>query len=92
MDKKKEISAVEQERIELVQKLTAWVNENPKERACVCILSSGDTTSTTVVGNRRLCVEATTAAINTEESAVKELVMESLMLSAISKVSKVAKE
>lgn len=92
MNKKKEISAVEQERIELIQKLNAWVNENPEERACVCILSSGDTTSTTVVGNHRLCVEATASAINTEESAAKEIVMESLMLSAISKVSKVSKE
>lgn len=88
MNKKKEISAVEQERIDLVQKLSDWVNENPEERACVCILSSGDTTSTAVVGNRRLCVEATASVIDTEESAVKQVVMESLMLSVMAKVSK----
>lgn len=88
MDKKKEISADVQERIDLAQKLTDWVDENPSERACVCILGSGDTTSAVVVGNYRLCVEFTASAINTEESAVKQIVMESLMLSAISKVSK----
>lgn len=92
MDKKREISATEQERIELAQKLSDWVTENSSERACVCILGSGDTTSAIVVGNHRLCVEATASAINTEESAVKEIVMESLMLPAISKVSKVSKE
>lgn len=88
MDKKREISAVEQERIELAQKISDWVNENPAERACVCILGSGNTTSAVVVGNHRLCVESTSSAIDTEESAVKQIVMESLMLSAISKVSK----
>lgn len=88
MDKKKEISAVEQERIDLAQKLTDWVNENPSERACVCILGSGDTTSAVVVGNHRLCVEATASAIDTEESVVKQIVMESLMLAAMAKVSK----
>ena len=88
MDKKREISAVEQERIDLVQKLTDWVNENPAERACVCILGSGDTTSAAVVGNHRLCVEATSSAIDTEESAIKQIVIESLMLAAMAKVSK----
>ena len=88
MNKKREISAVEQERIELTQKISDWVNENPSERACVCILGSGDTTSAIVVGNHRLAVESTASAINTEESSVKEIVMESLMLAAISKVSK----
>ena len=92
MDKKREISAVEQERIELIHKLAAWVNENPKERACVCILSSGDTTSASVVGNLELAVEATSSAMDTEGSAVKQIVRESLILSAISKVSKVSKE
>lgn len=85
---KKKISAVEQERIDLAQKLTDWVNENPSERACVCILGSGNTTSAVVVGNHRLCVKATASAIDTEESAVKQIVMESLMLSAMAKVSK----
>ena len=86
MDKKREISA-EQERIELAQKLSDWVNENPSERACVCILGSGDTTTALVVGNHKLCVESTSSAIDTEESAVKEIVAESLMLSAVSRVS-----
>lgn len=88
MDKKKEIPTDVQERIELAQKISDWVNENPSERACVCILGSGDTTSAVVVGNHRLCVESTSSAIDTEESAVKQIVMESLRLSAISKVSK----
>lgn len=88
MDKKKKISAVEQERIELAQKLTDWVNENPAERACVCILGSGDTTSAVVVGNHRLCVESTASAIDTEESAIKQIVMESVMLSAMARMSK----
>lgn len=35
MDKKREISATEQERIELAQKLTDWVNENPTESLCL---------------------------------------------------------
>lgn len=87
MNKKREISAVEQERIELAQKLTDWVNEDPSERACVCILGSGDTTSAVVVGNYKLCVESTSSAINTAESAVKQIVVESLMLSAVSRVS-----
>lgn len=85
MNKKREISAVEQERIELAQKIFDWVNENPSERACVCILGSGDTTSSVVVGNHKLCVKSTASAINTEESSVKEIVMESLMLAAVSK-------
>lgn len=85
---KKEISAVEQERIELAQKLTDWVNENPAERACVCILGSGDTTSAAVVGNHKLCVKATASAMDTEESAIKQIVMESLMLSAMARMSK----
>lgn len=88
MDKKKEISADVQERIDLAQKISDWVNENPSERACVCILGSGDTTSAVVVGNHRLCVESTTTVIDTEESVVKQIVTESLMLSAMSKVSK----
>lgn len=92
MDKKKEIPADVQERIELAQKISDWVNENPAERACVCILGSGDTTSAVVVGNHRLCVESTASAIDTEESAIKQIVMESLMLSAVSKVSKMSKE
>ena len=87
MAKKKKTSEVEQERIELARKLADWVNENPSERACVCILSSGDTTSALVVGNHRLAVEATSSAIHTEESAIKEIVMESLMLAAMSRVS-----
>lgn len=87
MNKKKEISAVEQERIELAQKLTDWVNENPAERACVCILGSGDTTIAAVVGNHKLCVECTSSAINTEESVVKRIVMESLMLSTMARMS-----
>lgn len=87
MNKKREISATEQERIELAQKLSDWVSENPSERACVCILGSGDTTSAIVVGNHRLCVESTASAINTKGSAVKEIVMESLILAAMSKVS-----
>ena len=87
MDKKKETSAVEQERIELVQKLADWANEDPSERACVCILGSGDFLSSIMIGNRRLCVESTASAINTEESAVKEIVKESLLLAAMSKVS-----
>lgn len=87
MDKKKEIPADVQERIDLAQKISDWVNENPAERACVCILGSGDTTSAVVVGNHRLCVESTASTINTKESAVKQIVMESLMLAAISKVS-----
>lgn len=85
---KKEISTVEQERIELAQKLSDWVNENPEERACVCILGSGDTASAVVVGNHKLCVEATTSAIDTEESMIKQIVMESLILSSVAKVSK----
>ena len=88
MDKKREISAVEQERIELAQKLTDWVTEDPSERACVCILGSGDTTTAMVVGNHQLCVESTASAIDTEESAVKQIIVESLMLSAVSGVSK----
>lgn len=87
MDKKREILTTEQERIELAQKLADWVNENPSERACVCILGSGDTTTALVVGNHKLCVESTSSAIDTEESAVKEIVVESLMLSAVSRVS-----
>ena len=85
MDKKREISAVEQERIELAQKISDWVNENPSERACVCILGSGDSTLSVVVGNHKLCIESTASAINTEESSVKEIVMVSLMLAAVSK-------
>lgn len=85
---KKEISAVEQERINLVQKLSDWVNENPAERACVCILGSGDTTTAAVVGNHKLCVESTSSAMDTEESVVKQIVMESLMLSAMARMSK----
>lgn len=85
---KKEISAVEQERIDLAQKLTDWVNENPEDRACVCILGSGDTTTAAVVGNHKLCVEATASAIGTEESAIKQIVMESVMLSAMARMSK----
>lgn len=85
MDKKKEIPADVQERIELAQKISDWVNENPSERACVCILRNGDTVSSVIVGNHRLCVESTASAINTEESSVKEIVMESLMLAAVSK-------
>lgn len=88
MAEKKKLSAVEQERIELTQKLSDWVNENPSERACVCILGSGDTTSAVVVGSHKLCVESTASALDTEESAVKQIVMESLMLSAMSKMSK----
>lgn len=88
MDKKKEISTVEQERIDLVQKLTDWVNEDPSERACVCILGSGDTTTAAVVGNHKLCVESLSSAIDTEESVVKQIVTESLILSAMAKVSK----
>ena len=88
MDKKKEISADVQERIDLAQKISDWVNENPAERACVCILGSGDTTSAIVVGSHRLCIEATASAIDTEESAVKQIMMESLMLAAVSKMSK----
>lgn len=88
MDKEKETSAVEQERIELAQKLSDWVNENPAERACVCILGSGNTTSAVVVGNHRLCVEATASAIGTEESAIKQIVMELVMLSAMARMSK----
>lgn len=87
MDKKKEIPADVQERIEFAQKISDWVNENPSERACVCILGSGDTTSAVVVGNHRLCVESTASAINTKESAVRKIVMESLILAAISKMS-----
>ena len=92
MGKRRKVSAVERERIELAQKLSDWVNENPTERACVCILSSGDTTSAIVVGSQNLAVEATASAIDTEESKVREIVIESLMLSAISKVSKMSKE
>lgn len=88
MAEKKKLSAVEQERIELTQKLSDWVNENPSERACVCILGSGDITSAVVVGSHKLCVESTASALDTEESAVKQIVMESLMLSAMSKMSK----
>lgn len=87
MDKKKKISAVEQERIELAQKLFDWVNENPSERACVCILGNGDTSSTIVAGKTRLCVEATASAIDTEESSVKEVLSAAMMLSAIAKAS-----
>lgn len=88
MNKKKEISAVEQERIELAQKLTDWVNENPAERACVCILGSGDTTTAMVVGNHKLCVESTSSAMDTEESKVRQIVIESLMLSTMARMSK----
>ena len=85
MDKKKEISATKQERIELVQKLADWVNENSSERACVCILGSGDTTSALVVGNHELCVKSTASAIDTAESMIKQIVTESLMLSITAK-------
>lgn len=88
MDKEKETSAVEQERIELGQKLADWVNEDPTERVCVCILGSGDTSSTVVVGDHRLCVEAIASAIGTEESMIKQVLMESLMLFMVAKVSK----
>lgn len=85
MDKKRETSAFE-ERVELAQKLSDWVNENPSERACVCILGSGDSTSAVVVGNRKLCVEFTASALNTEESAVRRVMMESLMLATMSNI------
>lgn len=88
MNKKKEISAVEQERIDLAQQLMDWVNENPAERACVCILGSGDTTTVAVVGNHELCVESTLSAMDTEESKVRQIVMESLMLSTMARMSK----
>lgn len=88
MDKKKKETSASEERIELAQKLSDWVNEDPSERACVCILGNGESISAVVVGNRRLCVEFTASAINTKESEVRRVVMESLMLSAISKVSK----
>lgn len=88
MDKKKDTSAVEQERIDLLQKVTAWVHEDLSERACVCIIGSGDTTSACVVGNRGLAVEATSSVFATEGSAVKQIVMESLLLSLAAKKSK----
>ena len=88
MDKKKEISAVEKERAELAQKIQNWVNENPEERVCVCILSSGGTTTALVVGSHKFAVESTASAIDTEESAVKQIVQESLILSAMSGVFK----
>lgn len=82
-----EISAEVQGRIELAQKIADWVNENPSKRACVCILGSGDTTSAIVVGNHKLCVESTVSAMNTEETAVRQIVTESLILFAMSRVS-----
>lgn len=85
MDKKKETSAFE-ERVELAQRLSDWVNEDLSERACVCILGSGDSTSAVVVGNRKLCVEFTASALNTEESAVRRVMMESLMLATMSNI------
>lgn len=86
MAEKKKLSAVEKERIELAQKLSNWVNEDPSERACVCILGSGDTTSAVVVGNHRLVVESTISALNTKDSKVREIIKESQMLSVISKM------
>lgn len=86
MAEKKKLSAVEKERIELAQKLSDWVNEDPSERACVCILGSGDTTSAVVVGSHRLLVESTASTLNTEDSKVREIIKESQMLSVISKM------
>lgn len=83
MAEKKEISAVEQERIDLAQKLSDWVNENPTERACVCILGSRDTATAMVVGNHKLCVESVSSAMGTKESKIRQIVMESLMLSTM---------
>ena len=88
MAEKKKLSAVEQERVELAQKLSDWVNENPSERACICILGSGDTSSAAVVGSHKLLVEFTASALNTKDSKVREIIMESLILVAASKMSK----
>ena len=88
MDKKREISATEQERIELAQKIQNWVNENPSERVCICILGSGDISSAVVVGSHKLLVEFTASALNTEDSKVREIIMESLILAAASKMSR----
>lgn len=86
MVEKRKIPAVEQ--IELVQKIQNWVNENPEERVCVCILGSGGITTALMVGDHRLAVESTASAMDTEKSAVKQIVQESLTLSAMSGVFK----
>lgn len=88
MDKKKKMSEVEQERIKIAEKLAEWVNEDPSERACVCILSSGNTSSTVVAGIHGLCIKSTASAINNADSVVREIVAEAMMLTAMSRVAK----
>lgn len=83
----KNITKTEQERIELVGKLNEWVNQNPEDRACVVIASSGDTTTAAVVGAHKVAVEALASALNTEDSALRRIVMESLMVASLSKMS-----